>query len=206
MGITIFKIFILGAIKLNLRPNIWRSTSTNQYFEYSYPLILFENRNRKVFKILELLSYMIENRSRWKPQGGGVLWLISMHFRAFFKVKGTELGNFLGLLKFQIFFWGAWYSWYFLGVNGRPWVRAYVYGKNKSTPPPPPPPPLVWKPSCYRPTALRRSRVSGRKSQNSIIVLLRSARLTLSLATWSKNSTNSSHTSHFGSSWKIQLD
>ena len=33
--------------------------------------------------------------------------LITMHFRAFFKVKGTELGYFLGLLKFQIFFLGA---------------------------------------------------------------------------------------------------
>ena len=30
--------------------------------------------------------------------------LISMHFRVFFKVKGTELGYFFGLLKFQIFF------------------------------------------------------------------------------------------------------
>ena len=27
-----------------------------------------------------------------------------MHFRVFFKVKGTELGYCLGLLKFQIFF------------------------------------------------------------------------------------------------------
>ena len=33
--------------------------------------------------------------------------VISMHFRVFFKVKGTELGYFFGLLKFQIFFWGA---------------------------------------------------------------------------------------------------
>ena len=33
-----------------------------------------------------------------------------MHFRGFFKVKGTELGYFLGLLRFQIFFMGAWYS------------------------------------------------------------------------------------------------
>ena len=32
--------------------------------------------------------------------------LISMHFRVFFKVKGTELGYFLGLLKFQLFFLG----------------------------------------------------------------------------------------------------
>ena len=40
---------------------------------------------------------------------------ISMHFRAFFKVKGTELGWFFWLLKFQVFFWGAWYFWYFCG-------------------------------------------------------------------------------------------
>ena len=33
--------------------------------------------------------------------------VISMHFRVFFKVKGTELGYFFGLLKFQIFFRGA---------------------------------------------------------------------------------------------------
>ena len=30
--------------------------------------------------------------------------VISMHFRVFLKVKGTELGYFFGLLKFQIFF------------------------------------------------------------------------------------------------------
>ena len=30
--------------------------------------------------------------------------VISMHFRVFFKVKGTELGYFFGLLKCQIFF------------------------------------------------------------------------------------------------------
>ena len=30
-----------------------------------------------------------------------------MHFRVFFKVKGTEFGYFWGLLKFQIFFCGA---------------------------------------------------------------------------------------------------
>ena len=33
--------------------------------------------------------------------------VISMHFSAFFKVKGTELGYFWGLLKFQIFFGDA---------------------------------------------------------------------------------------------------
>ena len=47
----------------------------------------------------------------WGGGGGGGSsqnWasfrVISMHFRVFFKVKGTELGYFLGLLKFQIFF------------------------------------------------------------------------------------------------------
>ena len=30
--------------------------------------------------------------------------VISMHFRVFFKIKGTELGYFWGLLKIQIFF------------------------------------------------------------------------------------------------------
>ena len=30
--------------------------------------------------------------------------VISMHFSVFFKVKGTELGYFFGLLKFKYFF------------------------------------------------------------------------------------------------------
>ena len=36
-------------------------------------------------------------------------------------------------------FWGAWNSWYFLGVNGRCWVRAYVCVKISEYPNPPPP-------------------------------------------------------------------
>ena len=61
-----------------------------------------------------------------------------MQFRVFFKVKVqnwdifwvAKISNiFLGCLKFLI---------YLLGVNGRCWVRAYVYGKKLSTPPPPP--------------------------------------------------------------------
>ena len=43
-------------------------------------------------------------------------------------------GYFLRLANFQIFFWGAWNSWYFLGVNRRCWVRAYLWRKNESTP------------------------------------------------------------------------
>ena len=60
--------------------------------------------------------------------------LITMHFGAFFKVKSSELGYFFGLLKFQIFFLGCLIFLIFFGVNGGPWVRAYVCGKNKSTP------------------------------------------------------------------------
>ena len=37
---------------------------------------------------------------------GLYLGVISMHFRVFFS-QGTEWGIFWGLLKFQIFFWGA---------------------------------------------------------------------------------------------------
>ena len=39
-------------------------------------------------------------------QNWASLRLISMQFD-FFEGQGTELGYFLGLLKFQIFFWGA---------------------------------------------------------------------------------------------------
>ena len=38
-------------------------------------------------------------------QNWASLRVIAMHFRGFFKVKGTKLGYFLGLLRFQIFFW-----------------------------------------------------------------------------------------------------
>ena len=44
---------------------------------------------------------------------------------------------FLGLPKLQTFFWGAWNSWYFFGVNDWCLARAYVWRENKSTPPPP---------------------------------------------------------------------
>ena len=40
-------------------------------------------------------------------QNWASLRLISMQFRVFLKGQGTELGYFFGLLKFQIFFWGA---------------------------------------------------------------------------------------------------
>ena len=40
--------------------------------------------------------------------------------------QGTEWRIFFWLLKFQIFIWGAWNSWYFW-VNGRCWTLAYVW-------------------------------------------------------------------------------
>ena len=58
------------------------------------------------------------------------LGVISMHFSRILKVKLH-----FGSLKFQIFFGGAWNSWYVLEVNGRCWAQAYVYRKNESTPP-----------------------------------------------------------------------
>ena len=61
-----------------------------------------------------------------------------MQFMVCFKGQCTELGYFLGLLKFQImffFFWGGGGGGLeipdiFFLVNGRCWVRAYVCGKN----------------------------------------------------------------------------
>ena len=38
---------------------------------------------------------------------GIYLEVISMHFRVFFESQGTEWRMFLGLLKVQIFIWGA---------------------------------------------------------------------------------------------------
>ena len=68
----------------------------------------------------------------------GLVWRSFLcNLWSFFKVK-VQNWDIFGLLKFQLFFWSAWNSWYFFGVNGRCWVRAYVCGKNWSTPPPPP--------------------------------------------------------------------
>ena len=62
-----------------------------------------------------------------------------MHLGSFLKVKVQNGGYFLGLLKFQIFFFGCLKFLIFLGMlNGRCWVRAYVCRKNESTPPPHP--------------------------------------------------------------------
>ena len=62
----------------------------------------------------------------------------TMHFRDFSEGQGTKWRIFFGMLKFQIFIWSAWNSWFFFGggVNGRSWARAYVWRKNESTPAP----------------------------------------------------------------------
>ena len=50
----------------------------------------------------------------WGHQQIGLyLGVISMHFRVFLKVKGTELRIFFGFLKFQIF----WSTLEYSGVN-----------------------------------------------------------------------------------------
>ena len=54
------------------------------------------------------------------------LEVISMHFRVISEGQGTEWRIFFGLLKCQIFIWGAWNSWYFFLMNGRCWARAYI--------------------------------------------------------------------------------
>ena len=41
---------------------------------------------------------------------GPVLTVMSMHIRFFFLRSWYRMGIFYGLLKFQIFFGGAWYS------------------------------------------------------------------------------------------------
>ena len=46
---------------------------------------------------------------------GLYLEVISMHFRVFSEGQGTEWRVFFGLLKFQIFIWGALNSKYFFG-------------------------------------------------------------------------------------------
>ena len=50
----------------------------------------------------------------WSSQNWASLRVISMHFMVIFKVN-VQNWDFWGLLKFQIFFWSAWNSWYFLG-------------------------------------------------------------------------------------------
>ena len=74
------------------------------------------------------------------------LRVISMQFRFFFSGQGTELGYFLGLLKFQIFFFGClkflifFWGWT-VDAGSEP-----TYAEKIRVPHPPPPP---W--ACYQP-------------------------------------------------------
>ena len=54
---------------------------------------------------------------------GVITKLDTMHFRVFSEGQGTKWRIFFELLKFQILIWGAWNSWYFLGVP--PSVQTY---------------------------------------------------------------------------------
>ena len=116
-----------------LRPRLFFGV---QKFEFQY---FFSSKNWIFWslKILWICLFFF-----WGGGGhhkiGLYLDVISMHFCVFSESQGREWRIFFGLLKFQIFIWGAWNSWYFLGVNGRCWARAYIWRKNDSTPPPPP--------------------------------------------------------------------
>ena len=66
-----------------------------------------------------------------------------MQFRVFFLRSRYRIGIFFGVAKISNIFLGCLKFLIFLGVNGRCWVRAYICGKNKSTPPPP------WAPTVH---------------------------------------------------------
>ena len=68
------------------------------------------------------------------PKIGLVLRVISMYFRVFLKVNIQNRDIVLGCKKNQMLFLGAWYSWYFCGVNSRCWTQACVWRKKESTP------------------------------------------------------------------------
>ena len=62
-------------------------------------------------------------------QNWASLRVISVNFRVFFKVK-VQNWEIFRVAKISNIFWGCLKFLIFLGVNGRCWVRAYVYGKN----------------------------------------------------------------------------
>ena len=105
----------------------------------------FKNLNFNIFGGFQKNKYFF---------GMKILWIffwghhkIGLYLGLFLCILGSSFnvivqnGDIFGLLKFQMFFWGAWNSWYFLGVKGRCWAGAYIWRKIESTPPPPPPPP-----------------------------------------------------------------
>ena len=70
----------------------------------------FKSLNFNNYWVFRKMNIFLDMKILWIFFGGSSqnwasLRVISMHFMVFFKVKGTELGYFLGLLRFQIFFW-----------------------------------------------------------------------------------------------------
>ena len=111
-----------------------------QNFEFQY---IFWGVFRKMINFLGIKILWIFFWGHHKI--GLYLGIISMHFRAIFKVKVQNGGYFLGLLKFQIFFWGClkFLIFFFFWVNGLCWARSYVCRKNES-------PPWAWGMRGYR--------------------------------------------------------
>ena len=56
-------------------------------------------KNKYFLGVRRFCGYFLGSSQNWAS-----FRFISMHLRVFFKVKDTELGYFLGLLKLQIFF------------------------------------------------------------------------------------------------------
>ena len=69
----------------------------------------------KALKKSQFLSYNSQFQGYGSSSQNGEKSPVPMHLRGFFSGQGSELGYFFGLLKFQIFLWDAWNSWYFLG-------------------------------------------------------------------------------------------
>ena len=70
----------------------------------------FKSLNFNNYWVFRKMNIFLDMKILWIFFGGSSqnwasLRVISMHFMFFFKVKGTELGYFMGLLRFQIFFW-----------------------------------------------------------------------------------------------------
>ena len=65
---------------------------------------------------------------------GLYLGVISCILGSFLKVKVQKRGYVLGLLKFQINFWGAWNFWYFWGWTLDAWPEP-TYEEKKRVPP-----------------------------------------------------------------------
>ena len=66
----------------------------------------------------------------WGHHKIGLVWGSFLCNLGSFLRSRYRIGILLGVAKISNIFWCAWNSWYFFGVNGWCWVRAYVCGKN----------------------------------------------------------------------------